>query len=200
MSHFPSFEVIPAVDVQDGEVVQLVGGERGTGKRYGDPVEAAAERWIEAGAETLHLVDLDGAFEGERVNADAIEAVVENVPDGSASSSAAAAGPPRARESSSIWGWTASSSGPRRSRRPRSSPRSTRRTRQQRRRQPRRERRRGRRERVDRGPASTRRRRPHATRSWARARSSLRTSTWRGSWKGSTARRWRASSTQWRSP
>jgi phosphoribosylformimino-5-aminoimidazole carboxamide ribotide isomerase len=80
MSQFPSFEVIPAVDVQDGEVVQLVGGERGTGKRYGDPVEAA-ERWIEAGAEMLHLVDLDGAFEGERVNADAIEAVIESVPD-----------------------------------------------------------------------------------------------------------------------
>ena len=75
MSQFPSFEVIPAVDVQDGEVVQLVGGERGTGKRYGDPVEAA-ERWIEAGASTLHLVDLDGAFEGDRVNAAAIEAVV----------------------------------------------------------------------------------------------------------------------------
>jgi phosphoribosylformimino-5-aminoimidazole carboxamide ribotide isomerase len=81
MSDFPEFEVIPAVDVQDGEVVQLVGGERGTGKRYGDPVEAA-ERWIEAGARTLHLVDLDGAFEGERVNADAIEAVVESVPEG----------------------------------------------------------------------------------------------------------------------
>ncbi|EMA60510.1 1-(5-phosphoribosyl)-5-[(5-phosphoribosylamino)methylideneamino] imidazole-4-carboxamide isomerase [Halorubrum distributum JCM 13561] len=78
MSQFPEFEVIPAVDVQDGEVVQLVGGERGTGKRYGDPV-AAAERWIEAGAGTLHLVDLDGAFEGERVNATAIEAVVEAV-------------------------------------------------------------------------------------------------------------------------
>ena len=76
MSDFPEFEVIPAVDVQDGEVVQLVGGERGTGKRYGDPV-AAAERWVDAGAETLHLVDLDGAFEGERVNAAAIEAVVE---------------------------------------------------------------------------------------------------------------------------
>ncbi len=81
MSHFPEFEVIPAVDVQDGEVVQLVGGERGTGKRYGDPV-AAAERWTEAGASTLHLVDLDGAFEGERVNADAIEAVVEAGDDG----------------------------------------------------------------------------------------------------------------------
>jgi phosphoribosylformimino-5-aminoimidazole carboxamide ribotide isomerase len=80
MTGFSEFEVIPAVDVQDGEVVQLVGGERGTGKRYGDPVEAA-ERWIDAGAETLHLVDLDGAFGGERVNADAIEAVVGSVPD-----------------------------------------------------------------------------------------------------------------------
>ena len=77
---FPSFEVIPAVDVQDGAVVQLVGGERGTGKRYGDPVEAAS-RWIDAGARTLHLVDLDGAFDGERANADAIEAVVQTVDD-----------------------------------------------------------------------------------------------------------------------
>ena len=73
---YPSFEVVPAVDMQDGEVVQLVGGERDTGRRYGDPV-AAAERWVDAGAETLHLVDLDGAFEGDRANADALEAVVE---------------------------------------------------------------------------------------------------------------------------
>ena len=73
-----AFEVIPAVDVQDGEVVQLVQGERGTEKRYGDPVEAA-ERWIDAGAKTLHLIDLDGAFEGERANAEAIDAVVDAV-------------------------------------------------------------------------------------------------------------------------
>ncbi|ELZ10897.1 1-(5-phosphoribosyl)-5-[(5-phosphoribosylamino)methylideneamino] imidazole-4-carboxamide isomerase [Halovivax asiaticus JCM 14624] len=78
MNHFPTFEVIPAVDVQDGEVVQLVQGERGTEKRYGDPVEAA-ERWIDAGARSLHLVDLDGAFDGERANAAAIEAVVDAV-------------------------------------------------------------------------------------------------------------------------
>lgn len=70
--------MIPAVDMQDGQVVQLVGGERGTGKRYGEPV-AAARRWIEAGATTLHLVDLDGAFEGERANADAIDAVLDAV-------------------------------------------------------------------------------------------------------------------------
>lgn len=75
---FPSFEVIPAVDMQDGQVVQLVGGERGTEKTYGDPVEAA-ERWVEAGARTIHLVDLDGAFEGERANAAAVDAIVEAV-------------------------------------------------------------------------------------------------------------------------
>ncbi|TYT63189.1 1-(5-phosphoribosyl)-5-[(5-phosphoribosylamino)methylideneamino]imidazole-4-carboxamide isomerase [Natrialba swarupiae] len=72
------FDVIPAVDVQDGEVVQLVQGERGTEKSYGEPVEAA-RRWIDAGASSLHLVDLDGAFEGERENAEAIDSVVEEV-------------------------------------------------------------------------------------------------------------------------
>ncbi|EMA49421.1 MULTISPECIES: 1-(5-phosphoribosyl)-5-[(5-phosphoribosylamino)methylideneamino]imidazole-4-carboxamide isomerase [Halococcus] len=75
---FSGFEVVPAVDVQDGEVVQLVGGERSTGNEYGDPIDAA-ERWVAAGARTLHLVDLDGAFEGERANAAAIERIVETV-------------------------------------------------------------------------------------------------------------------------
>jgi len=78
MAQFSGFEVIPAVDMQDGEVVQLVQGERGTEKRYGDPVEAA-RRWVEAGARTLHLVDLDGAFEGERANAAAVERIVDAV-------------------------------------------------------------------------------------------------------------------------
>lgn len=72
------FEVIPAVDLQDGTVVQLVGGKRGTETTYGDPVEAA-NRWIEEGAKTLHLVDLDGAFEGERKNVDAIESIIATV-------------------------------------------------------------------------------------------------------------------------
>jgi phosphoribosylformimino-5-aminoimidazole carboxamide ribotide isomerase len=77
-SVFPEFEVIPAVDVEGGQVVQLVGGQRGTGTRYGDPVESA-RRWVTDGAETLHLVDLDGAFEGDRRNADAIEAIGNSV-------------------------------------------------------------------------------------------------------------------------
>ncbi|WP_424001848.1 1-(5-phosphoribosyl)-5-[(5-phosphoribosylamino)methylideneamino]imidazole-4-carboxamide isomerase [Haloarcula salina] len=80
---FPEFEVVPAVDMQDGQVVQLVGGERGTEKTYGDPVEAA-RRWVDAGARTLHLVDLDGAFEGERRNAAAIDAVLDAVEDDAA--------------------------------------------------------------------------------------------------------------------
>ena len=80
MGAVEAFEVIPAVDVADGQVVQLVGGERGTERSYGEPV-AAAERWLAAGATTLHLVDLDGAFEGERRNADAIDAVVETTGD-----------------------------------------------------------------------------------------------------------------------
>jgi phosphoribosylformimino-5-aminoimidazole carboxamide ribotide isomerase len=75
---FPTFEVVPAVDMQDGRVVQLVGGERGTGTEYGDPIEAA-ERWIDAGADTLHIVDLDGAFDGERANAAAVETIVDSV-------------------------------------------------------------------------------------------------------------------------
>jgi len=75
---FPTFEVVPAVDVQGGEVVQLVQGERGTEKRYGDPVDAA-RRWVDAGATTLHMVDLDGAFEGERANAAAVERVLDAV-------------------------------------------------------------------------------------------------------------------------
>ncbi len=73
---FPGFEVIPAVDIEDGEAVQLVGGQRGTGRTYGEPV-AAAREWIEQGAGTLHLVDLDGAFEGTRPNAGAIEEIIE---------------------------------------------------------------------------------------------------------------------------
>ncbi len=75
---FPSFEVIPAVDIQDGQAVQLVGGDRDSASTYGDPVDAA-RRWTSAGADTLHLVDLDGAFEGTRENAPAIEAILESV-------------------------------------------------------------------------------------------------------------------------
>ena len=73
---FSEFEVIPAVDIKDGEAVQLVGGERGTERSYGAPV-AAAREWVEQGARTLHLIDLDGAFEGTRPNAAAIDEIID---------------------------------------------------------------------------------------------------------------------------
>ena len=75
---FERFGIVPAVDVRDGEAVQLVGGQLGTGTRYGDP-EVVARRWVDAGARTLHLIDLEGAMEGQRHNADAIETIVDAV-------------------------------------------------------------------------------------------------------------------------
>lgn len=54
-------ELLPAVDVRDGQAVRLVHGESGTETSYGSPLEAALA-WQRSGAEWLHLVDLDAAF------------------------------------------------------------------------------------------------------------------------------------------
>ena len=54
-------ELLPAVDVADGKAVRLTQGEAGSETDYGDPVDAAMT-WINAGAEWIHLVDLDAAF------------------------------------------------------------------------------------------------------------------------------------------
>lgn len=53
--------LLPAVDVSDGQAVRLVQGEAGTETSYGAPLDAALE-WQSAGAEWIHLVDLDAAF------------------------------------------------------------------------------------------------------------------------------------------
>ncbi len=54
-------ELLPAVDVADGQAVRLVQGVAGSATSYGDPVEAALG-WQRSGAEWIHLVDLDAAF------------------------------------------------------------------------------------------------------------------------------------------
>jgi phosphoribosyl isomerase A len=54
-------ELLPAVDVAGGQAVRLVQGAAGTQTSYGDPVDAAMA-WQDAGAEWIHLVDLDAAF------------------------------------------------------------------------------------------------------------------------------------------
>ena len=58
MSHL---ELLPAVDVKDGRAVRLVQGELAAETAYGNPLEVALE-FQAAGAEWLHLVDLDAAF------------------------------------------------------------------------------------------------------------------------------------------
>ena len=56
-----TFTLLPAVDVADGQAVRLVRGAAGTETSYGDPLDAALA-WQRAGAEWVHLVDLDAAF------------------------------------------------------------------------------------------------------------------------------------------
>jgi 1-(5-phosphoribosyl)-5-[(5-phosphoribosylamino)methylideneamino] imidazole-4-carboxamide isomerase/N-(5'phosphoribosyl)anthranilate isomerase len=70
-----SLELLPAVDVADGQAVRLVQGAAGTETSYGDPLSAALA-WQEAGAEWIHLVDLDAAF-GRGTNRDLLATVVD---------------------------------------------------------------------------------------------------------------------------
>ena len=74
---FLVFEVIPAVDMRGGKCVQLVQGVPGSEIVSLDDPLAVALDWVDKGAEYLHLVDLDGAIEGERKNAQIIEKIVE---------------------------------------------------------------------------------------------------------------------------
>ena len=68
------FELLPAVDVVNGQAVRLLQGEAGTETSYGTPLEAALS-WQAGGAEWIHLVDLDAAF-GRGDNAALIAEVV----------------------------------------------------------------------------------------------------------------------------
>jgi len=70
-------QLLPAVDVTGGKAVQLVQGIAGSGKQYGDPIEAALE-WQRQGSEWLHLVDLDAAF-GRGSNHELLAEVVAKV-------------------------------------------------------------------------------------------------------------------------
>jgi len=73
----PRLELLPAVDVADGQAVRLVQGEAGSETSYGDPLQAALA-WQAAGAEWIHLVDLDAAF-GRGSNRDLLAGVVKAV-------------------------------------------------------------------------------------------------------------------------
>ena len=67
--------VIPAVDLRGGRCVRLFQGDFARETVYGDDPVAMARRWQEAGAPMLHVVDLDGAREGRRVQGAAVAAI-----------------------------------------------------------------------------------------------------------------------------
>ena len=74
-----SFAFFPAVDLRGGKCVQLVGGVPGTEVVALDNPLAQAERWIGEGADHLHIIDLDGAIQGKRVNAPILAQIVKEL-------------------------------------------------------------------------------------------------------------------------
>lgn len=72
--------VFPAIDLKGGEVVRLAEGDMARATTYGDDPAAQAMLFAEAGAEHIHVVDLDGSFAGRPENRAAVEAIVERFP------------------------------------------------------------------------------------------------------------------------
>ena len=73
--------VIPAIDIKDGKCVRLRQGRMDDNTIFSDDPVAMAERWVQAGARRLHLIDLNGAFAGKPVNAKVIGAIARAYPD-----------------------------------------------------------------------------------------------------------------------
>ncbi len=70
----------PAIDLKDGQAVRLVQGEMDRATVFSDDPAAQGRAIVEAGAEWLHLVDLNGAFAGRPVNAAPVEAILAACP------------------------------------------------------------------------------------------------------------------------
>lgn len=71
--------IIPAVDIKEGRAVRLYKGDPNAVKVYGDNPVEIAKMWEEKGAKHLHIVDLDGAFEGIPKNYKIVEQIVKSV-------------------------------------------------------------------------------------------------------------------------
>ncbi len=72
--------VFPAIDLKAGQVVRLAEGDMARATVYGDNPAAQALIFAEAGAQHLHVVDLDGSFAGRAENREAVEAIVAAFP------------------------------------------------------------------------------------------------------------------------
>ena len=69
----------PAIDLKDGQAVRLLRGEMDAATVFNDDPAAQARAFVAAGAEWLHLVDLNGAFAGAPVNGEAVEAILKAI-------------------------------------------------------------------------------------------------------------------------
>lgn len=72
--------VFPAIDLKGGQVVRLAEGDMDRATVYGDDPAAQSLLFAEAGAQHLHVVDLDGSFAGRAENREAVEVIVEAFP------------------------------------------------------------------------------------------------------------------------
>jgi phosphoribosylformimino-5-aminoimidazole carboxamide ribotide isomerase len=72
--------VFPAIDLKAGQVVRLSEGDMDRATVYGDNPAAQALLFAEAGAQHLHVVDLDGSFAGRAENREAVEAIIAAFP------------------------------------------------------------------------------------------------------------------------
>ncbi|MHC4553186.1 MAG: 1-(5-phosphoribosyl)-5-[(5-phosphoribosylamino)methylideneamino]imidazole-4-carboxamide isomerase [Planctomycetota bacterium] len=73
-------DILPAIDLIDGKCVRLVQGEYNKKITYKDDPVAQAQEFYDAGAEWLHVVDLDGAKLGKPINAGVVAEIAKNVP------------------------------------------------------------------------------------------------------------------------
>ena len=72
-------KIYPAIDILGGKAVRLKQGRKSDATIYGDPLEMAT-KWVSKGAEWLHVVDLDGAFQGKPKNLDLLREMAAAVP------------------------------------------------------------------------------------------------------------------------
>lgn len=72
--------IIPAIDLKDGACVRLRQGRMEDSTVFSDDPVSMAAKWVEGGCRRLHLVDLNGAFEGQPVNGEVVTAIAKRYP------------------------------------------------------------------------------------------------------------------------
>ncbi|PPA70194.1 1-(5-phosphoribosyl)-5-[(5-phosphoribosylamino)methylideneamino]imidazole-4-carboxamide isomerase [Jeotgalibacillus proteolyticus] len=75
-----SFTIYPAIDMRDGKCVRLTQGDYNQETIYGDSPFDMAKQFVDEGAEWIHMVDLDGAKNGKRINDESVLRVVKELP------------------------------------------------------------------------------------------------------------------------